>query len=115
MGRIERETDYKINAFGVETNAFQLMLANEYQRQAAERNIILPVLGINNQENKQTRIRCLTPYLSRKMVRIRSSRGGRILVNQLKEFPHGAHDDGPDCFYNCIFLANKLLDGKRKG
>ena len=47
--------------------------------------------------NKQVRIRRLTPWLSRRDIRFKAnSPGARLLVEQLRDFPHADHDDGPD-------------------
>ncbi|HJZ58879.1 MAG TPA: hypothetical protein VKE74_28305 [Gemmataceae bacterium] len=35
-------------------------------------------------------------YFARSQIRFRNTRGTRLLVDQLRDFPHGAFDDGPD-------------------
>jgi hypothetical protein len=39
----------------------------------------------------------------------------RLLVEQLREFPLGAHDDGPDALEMAIRLAVALVDGRQAG
>jgi hypothetical protein len=56
------------------------------------------------------RIRRLGPYLSSRRLRFKSdSPSTRLLVEQLKEFPAGDHDDGPDALEMAIRLAGELL------
>lgn len=83
--------------FIVETNQFQELLATEFSRQAAERGTLLPLSGFNNTIKKQVRIRRLGPYLQMGRFRFRmETEGTKELLKQLRQFPHGKHDDGPD-------------------
>ena len=79
--------------------------------QFSERRILLPLFTIDNQVNKQGRIRRLTPYLAGGRIRFKAqSPGARLLVKQLRDFPHADHDDGPDALEMALRLANELLD-----
>lgn len=70
----------------------------------------MPIFGINNHTNKLVRIRSLTQYLSQGAIRFKgSSPGARLLVEQLRDFPLGDHDDGPDALEMAIRLAADLL------
>ena len=65
---------------------------------------------MNNRVNKLVRIRRLGPYLSSQRMRFKNdSPGTRLLVEQLKEFPVGDHDDGPDALEMAVRLAAKML------
>lgn len=82
---------------GFESNQFQELLVHEFERVSGGRfGIKWPVFQIKNTVNKQMRIRRLGPYITRRELRIVDNPGGRLLLQQLMEFPHGAHDDGPD-------------------
>jgi predicted phage terminase large subunit-like protein len=88
---------FKPDGFSVEINQFQELLAAEFFRLAALRKMHLPIHGINNQTNKQVRIRRLGTYLAQRLFRFKSrSPGTALLVQQLQDFPVGDHDDGPD-------------------
>jgi predicted phage terminase large subunit-like protein len=101
-------------AFGVEINAFQELLGVEFLRVAATRKIHLPLYGINNTVNKKVRIRTVGPYLAQKLFRFRrKSRGCRILVNQLQEFPVADFDDGPDAL-EMVVRVIETLEGERR-
>jgi predicted phage terminase large subunit-like protein len=100
------------HGFGVEGNAFQFMLADELVRQSRAEGIALPIYKINNTVNKQVRIRTLTPYLVRREFRWVDTPGTRILVQQMRDFPVGAHDDGPDALEMALRLAVELHNSK---
>jgi len=86
------------DAFGIESNGFQELLGEEYNRRCRAGSIPpLPMKLINNSVNKQVRIRRIGPYLRNGKIRIRDNPGGRILLEQLSGFPlPQVHDDGPD-------------------
>lgn len=101
---------FQPDMFIVETNQFQELLASEFSRQAVERGTLLPLFGFNNTLKKQIRIRRLGPYLQLGRIRFRAdSPGVEVLLKQLRQFPHGKHDDGPDAFDMAIEGAKKLL------
>lgn len=89
--------DFRPVDFGIESNAWQFMIANEIERELQARDWPpLPTTLINNQINKIFRIQRLGKYLAKGLLRFRSNRDCELLVNQLREFPQGDHDDGPD-------------------
>jgi predicted phage terminase large subunit-like protein len=102
---------FEPEAFGVETNQFQQLLAGQFEEEFQRQGIVgVQPWSIDNRVNKQVRIRRLGPYLSAKRVRFKSnSPGTRLLIEQLQEFPVGDHDDGPDALEMAIRLAGELL------
>lgn len=100
-------------AFGVEANGFQELLSGELEREANARNLTLPLFAIHNTINKKVRIRSLTPFLKQRRIRFRANNHGTaLLVDQLREFPTGEHDDGPDSLEMAIRLLMKLFAGE---
>ncbi len=100
-------------AFVIEINQFQSMLCGEFMRAAKKAGLPpLPLWGITNTDPKVVRIRTLGPYLARGDVRFRNTRGTRMLVQQLKAFPSGEHDDGPDSLEMAIRMLWHLLGHK---
>jgi len=100
---------FRPDAFLVEVNQFQELIRVELERKAAERNLALPLFGLTNTGNKTLRIRKLTPYLRRGRFRFKSfSPGTQLLVEQLRNFPGGTHDDGPDAMEMAVSLSNSL-------
>lgn len=107
---LEIQRSFESDCFGVESNQFQHLLAEQLERRSRQRGILLPLYTINNQVNKRVRIRRLTPYLAQQRVRFKGdSPGARLLVEQLRDFPHGDHDDGPDALEMALRLACALL------
>jgi len=99
--------------FGVEVNQFQHLLAEDINRRAEKQGVIMPLYTIDNRVNKLVRIRRLTPLLSQGKLRFKGgSPGARLLVEQLRDFPNGGHDDGPDALEMALRLASKLVNEK---
>lgn len=99
------------DAFGVEANQFQELLGAEFEAEFRRQRVLGPrPWMLDNHVNKLVRIRRLGPYLSGRRLRFKSdSPGTRLLVEQLKEFPVGDHDDGPDAAEMAIRLATEAL------
>lgn len=105
---------FRPEAFAVEVNQFQCMMAAEFERLAKETRTHIPLWHINNSENKEMRIRTLTPYLAQGQLRFkRGSRGSETLVRQLRDFPMADHDDGPDALEMAIRLGVQLWNGRQ--
>jgi predicted phage terminase large subunit-like protein len=100
--------DFGPSAFGVETNQFQALLADDFIRRSRELSLLLPLYGINNVEPKDTRIRQVGPLLAQRRLRIRDTPGGQLLVAQLRDFPVAEYDDGPDALQMLLVLMAHL-------
>ena len=92
-----------------ETNATMGLLIPEYNRQMAERQMILPVMGINNSDPKIVRIRSLTGYFARGDFRVRDTAGGRQFLDEAMTFPSGDHDDLLDSLSIGVRRLQELL------
>lgn len=103
--------------FGVESNAFQDLLEGEFDRACEDAGVPpLPIALINNHANKELRISRLGPWLARRKFRFRRDPKTRRLLEQLKAFPFGEHDDGPDAMEMALRLLrwsarNSVEDG----
>ena len=93
---VQEAIDFEPDAMVVETNQFQHLLAKQILSESENRGTAIPIIQLYNTINKDVRIRRLGPYLANKNIRFRRSEGSRLLVAQLREFPLGKHDDGPD-------------------
>ena len=95
---------YNYQKFGVETNMYRNMMmpniGDEKERRQKKGNteILLEFYDIENTENKTARITNIEPKVS----------NGHMLFNvalslefknQMEEFPHADHDDGPDTLH----------------
>lgn len=96
---------------GFETNQFQELIASDFVSLAQQANVNVTQYSIENTINKLVRIRGLTSYLSDRKLHFRNNPGTIMLVEQLREFPAGDYDDGPDALEMGIRLTNKLLSG----
>ncbi len=97
---------------GFEANQFQELVVHEFERVTDEEFLVkYPVFQIRNKTNKLVRIRRLGPYIMRRELRVLDDPGGRLLVQQLQEFPQGQHDDGPDALEMAIRLMLEIAGG----
>lgn len=94
---------------GLETNGFQILLKKEFQRAAKEEGFHLPIKTINQKENKELRIERLSPLVENGLIRFVQGAGdNELLIEQLLDFPDGAHDDGPDALEGAIRLLERI-------
>jgi predicted phage terminase large subunit-like protein len=101
---------FKPEAVGIESNMWQVLLADELYAQSKAAGLALPVWPLNNWENKLVRIRAtLTPYLSRQEFKFRNTPGTQLLVEQLKGFPACKFDDGPDSLELAVRLMRDVF------
>ena len=115
---IELAQRYHPEHFGVESNMFQELLATEFDRKTQEMKVTpLPIALINNTVNKDLRIGRLGTYLARDLFRFRRTGDNHRLVEQMKEWPLGDHDDGPDGLEMAVRLMNWATgnDGEQGG
>jgi predicted phage terminase large subunit-like protein len=107
---------FRPDLFGVEANAFQELLAPEFGREFKTQEILAPnPLLINNSVNKLVRIRRLAGYLSQGRIKFKAnSAGTRMLIDQLEDFPHADHDDGPDALEMAVRLMVGLVNGSEE-
>jgi predicted phage terminase large subunit-like protein len=110
---VEHVRQFRPDAFAIETNVFQQLFVPDFKRVGREQQVDLPIYMINNQVNKQVRIRRLGPYLAQRQLRFKAcSPGTLLLVQQLKDFAVGDHDDDPDALEGAIRLAVDLWNGR---
>jgi len=99
--------------FGVEINQFQDLLAAEFEAEFRRQGLLAArPYPLQNTVNKQVRIRRLGPYLASRRLRFkRGSPGTALLLDQLRAFPSGEHDDGPDALEMALRLAIQIQQG----
>lgn len=104
-------SNYKPFQVGLETNNFQALLKREFNRAAGKREFgfHLPIKGVVQKENKVLRIERLSPLVENGKIRFLKGAGDAdLLLDQLLDFPDGAHDDGPDALEGAISLLMRL-------
>jgi predicted phage terminase large subunit-like protein len=108
---VELVKQFRPDGFAIEINQYQELLSAEFLNEGQRQNVHLPIFGLDNMVNKQVRIR-LGPYLSQRKLRFKSrSPGTALLVEQMKDFPVGDHDDGPDALEMALRLIIELWNG----
>lgn len=104
---------YNPHFVGIEANQFQELLVHEFERQTQGQFAVKwPTFKIVNRTPKLVRIRRLGQYIVRRELRVKRNPGGLELVGELQEFPHGAHDDGPDALEMALRLIMEVSGGR---
>jgi predicted phage terminase large subunit-like protein len=111
--RLQTKCRCQIEGFGIEGDAFQFLLQEPFAQASRNTGAPLPLYKVfSDGVQKEVRIRRLTPSLVQGKLRFRRTPGTKLLVQQMREFPVGNHDDGPDALEMCFRLGNKLADKK---
>jgi predicted phage terminase large subunit-like protein len=97
--------------FAFETNQFQEFMAYELEKRARASGLYLAVEQIKHSTDKLGRIESLQPFI--KNGTIQFSKRHRALLEQMKFFPKGAHDDGLDALEMIFKLCKDAQDGPR--
>ena len=79
------------------------------ERRAQGRPVSLNYSEVTVSRPKLARIRELNDYIRRGQLRVRNTTGGHMLVEQLRDFPHGDHDDAPDALATAVIRMQELL------
>ena len=95
----------KFYDFAVEANQFQELLADQLQNRARAAGVHLSVKKIKNTVNKRVRIQALQPLIAQGQIQF--SRQHQALLDQMREFPLGAYDDGPDALEMAVSIAHQ--------
>ncbi|MEO0529629.1 MAG: hypothetical protein AAF266_03525 [Planctomycetota bacterium] len=101
---------FRPDVFGVEANQWQQLLAGEFMAEFERQGMLgVAPCEVQNFTNKEVRIRRLGPYLSQGRLKFRRGCAStELLVDQLRDFPIGAHDDGPDALEMALRLAEEV-------
>jgi len=89
--------------FGCETNQFQWFLKEKIAEASVKEQLYLPIVEVNQISDKTARIETLQPDVKNKYIKF--NKAHKKLLEQLLQFPMGAHDDGPDGLEACRTLA----------
>ena len=92
---ISMQIEHRCQLWFVEAVQFQEFLRTEIMHKAARVGVALPTVPIVPIADKQLRIERLQPPVASGLIRFAAHQ--KVLLDQLRQFPNGAHDDGPDC------------------
>lgn len=90
---------------GAEVNQFQWFLKEELAKASARAGLYLPIEEVQQTSDKVMRVQTLQPDIKNKYIKF-NPRHNRLL-EQLKQFPMGAHDDGPDALEGARTIAKR--------
>ena len=93
----------RYRSFAIEVNQFQELLADQLDVYCARHGYPIRLKKIHHTGDKMGRIQGLEPLI--KSGRILFSRRHRILLEQLRQFPRAAHDDGPDALEMAVEVS----------
>jgi PBSX family phage terminase large subunit len=105
---IQIQKTFKPDYFGIESEFGGNVLVDDLANRAEAENILMPLVLVPTQGiPKEVRIRRLTPYLSRDMIRFKNSEGTKIAMAQFEAFPFSQHDDAPDSADGACTILNQ--------
>ena len=96
----------------VEGNGFQELVVPELNRLMPTYGNRWNVTSVVNTLNKNFRISSLDSYLRNKELKFVEGPSNTLLINQLREFPNGVHDDGPDALAAAVKLLHQAHQPK---
>ncbi|MHC5077011.1 MAG: phage terminase large subunit [Planctomycetota bacterium] len=98
---------HNISRLGIETNSFQVLLAEQLKQKLRLCNHTTRIENITNSTNKNARIAGLEPYVNDGSLKF--NRNQKLLLDQLYQFPLAKHDDGPDALQMAVYTARKRI------
>lgn len=100
---------FRWSRFGYEANSSQSLLIKQIESAAREKRLFIPIEEIKNTTQKKTRIHELQPLT--KNGTIQFYREHKILIEQMRDFPQGKHDDGPDALEMAVRISGRVTGG----
>lgn len=105
----KQQTQFVASMIVIETNVHTSLIKLPLEEAARGLRIMLPKLvKVEATEKKEFRMLRLGPLLAQRKLRFKAKCPGTALaVQQMKDIPHGSHDDGPDCIIQGIDAMGK--------
>ncbi len=91
---IQFQRQYKCTSWVVESHSWQSLFRQHLVERAATAQVPLPVYPIKPENTKDSRIKSLHPFFFNQNILLHRTQ--KMLIQQLKNYPFDAHDDGPD-------------------
>lgn len=112
---VDHAKRFRPDVIVLEENAFQDLLGPLLMERLKKAGINTTVCGETSTAAKVVRVRRLTQPLSERRLRFkRRSPGTQLLVDQMRDFPIGDHDDGPDALELAERKALEWLEEGRR-
>lgn len=103
------QEQYECRLWVVETIQFQEFFKDELVRRSARLGVPIPAKGVKPLRDKSLRISSLQPHIANGLIRFHQSQG--TLLEQLRQWGEGGHDDGPDALEMLWRAANDGMGG----
>ncbi|GAB1477754.1 phage terminase large subunit [Paracoccaceae bacterium] len=111
---IALQREYRCLLWFVESVQFQEFLRTSLMVEAARQGVGISAVPIVPQADKNLRIERLQPPIAAGLIRLNPTQ--TTLIEQLQQWPNGAHDDGPDTldmlWQNTLFYAGRGAVGQ---
>ncbi len=88
------QTQYRCASWAIESHSWQSLFREKLIRTASDQKVPIPAYPIKPENNKDSRIRSLHPFIFNSNILLHCSQ--KLLLQQLENYPYDAHDDGPD-------------------
>ena len=111
--RYKKDYGRSFRKIGIETVQFQWYFKEVLAQKSAQEGVYLPIEEIQSNSNKIMRIESLQPMIKNHYIKV--SRKHKTLLQQLKEFPMGKNDDGPDALKMAVDTAVKARGSSGAG
>jgi hypothetical protein len=89
----------------IETNTFQVVLKDMLEEASRKQGLFIPIRAVKNFSDKVARISSLSPLVESGSILF--GQGQKALIDQLIQFPRGAHDDGPDALEMAVRMLRR--------
>jgi predicted phage terminase large subunit-like protein len=109
--RLRRDYKKPFTKFRVETVQFQHFFKDVMAQRSAEAGEYLPIEEVNSVQNKDLRIQSLQPFVKNGYLKFNEKH--KALLQQMKEYPMGKNDDGPDALEMCVRAALDVKVGTK--
>lgn len=107
-----RDLPVQPDIIGSDANQFQSFIVNIAADRLQDAGVITPIIPIEEdmRMNKENRIMELDGSVRHQDFMFVRDKGTEILVSQLKQFPHGRHDDGPDALHMACKMMRMIAE-----
>jgi predicted phage terminase large subunit-like protein len=107
-----RELPSEPDMIGSDANQFQSFIVNIAADRLKDAGVYTPIVPIEDEMrvNKENRIMELDGSVRHRDFMFVRDKGTEILVSQLKQFPHGRHDDGPDALHMACKMMRMIAE-----
>lgn len=107
---LEIQRSFRPHYFGIEAEFGGHVMGHDLMARSEQAKILVPAMLVPTQGiQKEVRIRRITPYLTRKLLRFRNTEMTKHGVQMMESFPHAEHDDSADSLEMAIRLVNESI------